>query len=62
LIPDLVPDRDDANHLPRGARDIGDSFVLLHVQEEVLHPLWDCEAGTLREFLPGAQMEDKLYV
>jgi hypothetical protein len=29
LIPDLAPDRDDANHLPRGARDIGDGFILL---------------------------------
>ena len=29
LIPDLALDRADANHLPRGARDIGDGFVLL---------------------------------
>jgi hypothetical protein len=62
LIPDLAPDRDDANHLPRGARDIGDGFVLLRAREEVPRPLRDCEAGALREFLPDAQMEDELYV
>jgi len=62
LIPDLVPDRADANHLPRGARDIGDGFVLLRTQEEVPSPLRDYEADALRDLLPGAEMEDKICV
>jgi hypothetical protein len=62
LIPDLTPDKADANHLPHGARDIRDGFILLCAQEEVPHPLWDCEAAMLREFLPDAQIEDKIYV
>jgi len=62
LIPDLAPDKADANHLPRGARDIGDGFVLLRAREEVSRPLRDCEAAALRESLPGAQMEDEIYV
>jgi len=62
LIPDLMPDKADVNHLPCGARDIEDGFVLLSVWEEVPHPLWDCEAATLREFLPDAQMGDKICI
>jgi Transposase family tnp2 len=62
LIPDLAPDRDDASSLPRGARDIGDNFTFLCAQEEVLSPLQDCEADALRDFLPGAQMDDKISV
>ena len=62
LIPDLTPDKADANHLPCGARDIGDGFVLLHAREEVPHPLRDCEVAALREFLLDAQMVDEICV
>ncbi len=62
LIPNLAPDRKDANSLPRGARDLGDGFVLMRAREEVPGPLWDCEANALRDFLPGSQLEDKIYI
>ncbi len=62
LIPDLTPDKHDAYSLPYGVRDLGDSFVLLHAREEVLSLLWDYKADTLRDFLPGAQMNDEIYV
>jgi hypothetical protein len=62
LIPDLAPDRNDVNHLPRGARDLGDNFILLRVWEKVPGPLQDCEANALRDFLPGSQLEDKICV
>jgi hypothetical protein len=39
LIPDLASDKYDEYSLPRGARDVGDGFVLLHAQEEVPYPL-----------------------
>ena len=62
LIPDLAPDKHDAYSLPYGARDLGDSFVLLHAREEVPSPLQDCEADALRDFLPGAQIDDEICV
>ena len=62
LIPDLAPDRNDANYLPRGARDLGDNFILLRAREKVPGPLRDCEAIALRDFLPGSQLEDKICV
>jgi hypothetical protein len=62
LIPNLMPDKKDVSSLPRGARDLGDSFILMHAREEVLCPLQDCEADTLRDFLPGAQMGNKICV
>jgi len=39
LISDLAPDRNDANHLPHGARDLRDNFILLCAQEKVSGPL-----------------------
>jgi hypothetical protein len=62
LIPDLAPDRNDMNHLPHGARDLSDNFILLHTREKVPGPLQDCEANMLRDFLPGSQLEDKICV
>ena len=62
LIPNLTPDKKDASSLPRGARDLGDGFVLMCAREEVLCPLRDCEADALRDFLPGAQMGDEICV
>ena len=62
LMPNLAPDRKDVNSLPRGARDLGDGFVLMCAREEVPGPLQDCEANALRDFLPGSQLEDKIYV
>jgi len=62
LIPDLAPDKTDAYSLPCGARDLGDSFILLRAREEVLSPLWDCEADALRDLLPAAQIEDEICV
>jgi len=62
LIPDLAPDKTDAYSLPRGARDLRDSFILLHVREEVPSPLQDCEADALRDLLPAAQIEDEICV
>ena len=62
LIPDLAPDKTDAYSLPRGARDLGDSFILLCAREEVPSPLRDCEADALRDLLPAAQIEDEICV
>jgi hypothetical protein len=62
LIPDLAPDKTDAYSLPRGARDLGDSFILLRAREEVPSPLRDCEADMLRDLLPAAQIEDEICV
>lgn len=62
LFPDLAPDRKDVNSLPRGAKDLGDEFVLLRAREKVPGPLRDCEADAWRDFLPGSQMEDDIYV
>ena len=62
LIPDLAPDKTDAYSLPHGARDLGDSFILLRAREEVPSPLRDCEADALRDLLPAAQIEDEICV
>jgi hypothetical protein len=62
LIPNLTPDKKDASGLPRGARDLGDGFVLMRAREEVPCPLRDCEADALRDFLPGARMGDEICV
>jgi hypothetical protein len=62
LIPNLTPDKKDASSLPRGARDLGDSFVLMRAREEVPCPLGDCKADALRDFLPGARMGDEICV
>ena len=62
MIPDLAPDRTDANSLSHGARDLKDGFVLLHVQEEVPGPLRDCEVDALKDYLPAAQLGDDICV
>jgi len=62
LIPNLTLDRKDTNGLPHGTRDLRDGFILMCAWEEVPGPLRDCEANTLRDFLPGSQLEDKIYV
>jgi hypothetical protein len=62
LIPDLEPDRTDKNDLPRGARDLGDGFVLLRAREAEPRPLRDCEADALRSFLPNAHLEAEICV
>ena len=62
LIPDLEPDRTDKNDLPRGARDLGEGFVLLRAREGEPCPLRDCEAAALRNFLPNSHLEAEIYV
>ena len=62
LIPDLKPDRMDNNDLSHGSRDLGDGFVLLRAREGELHPLWDCEADALRNFLPNSHLDAEICV
>jgi hypothetical protein len=48
LIPDLEPDRMEKKDLPRGSKDLGEGFVLLHAREGEPRPLRDCEADTAK--------------
>ena len=62
MIPDLDLDRSTKGDLPRGSKDLGNSYVLLHAREAEPHPLRVCEADTLWEFLPSAPREGDISV
>ena len=55
MVPGLSSDDSPDKHVPRGAEDIGDGFVLLRTREGKASPLRECEAEALREFLPTVQ-------
>jgi hypothetical protein len=55
MIPDLIVDDPSKDILPRGAKDLGNRFVLLHAHKGEPHPLWECEAEALCDVLPTAQ-------
>jgi hypothetical protein len=57
MIPDLDLDRSTKGDLPRGSKDLGNSYVLLRAREAEPRPLRDCEADALQEFLPSAPRE-----
>jgi hypothetical protein len=57
MIPDLDLDRSTKGDLPRGSKDLGNSYVLLRAREAEPRPLRDCKADALREFLPSALRE-----
>jgi hypothetical protein len=62
LIPDLIVDETTVESIPRNSRDLGDGYVLLRAREVHAHPLRDCEADALREFLPTAKYGSEIYV
>ena len=51
MIPDF--DRDQSVSLPRGFKDLGSGFVLLHARDANPHLLREIETQVLRELLPA---------
>lgn len=51
MIPDLEP---EINQLPRGARDLGDGYVLLTAVDSIGRPVRDCEAEAIRNYIVDA--------
>jgi len=62
LIPDLNLKGSSHQPLPRGLKDLGDGFVLLHARKETVHPLREYEADALCEILPTASRETEICV
>ena len=62
MIPDLIVDGPSKDTLPRGAKDLGDGFILLRAREGEPRPLRECEAEALCDFLPTAQRGVELSV
>lgn len=51
MIPNLGMNRVSKPDLPRGAKDLGDRFVLLRARDCELHSLRECEVDALHAFL-----------
>jgi Transposase family tnp2 len=62
LIPDLVVEGPTVESIPRTAKDLGDSFVLLCAREAYAHPLQDCKADALHKFWPATEYGSQIYV
>jgi hypothetical protein len=62
MIPDLDIDGPTKEHLPQGSRDLGGGFVLLHAREKHPHPLRECEAAALHDFLGTPPSNDIISV
>ena len=62
MILDLDLDRATMGALPRGSKDMGNGYVLLHAHEAEPRPLCACETVALRELLPSALREGDISV
>jgi hypothetical protein len=50
MIPDLEGHK--SSERSHGSKDLNCGYILLHARDADLHCLWECEADTLRQFLP----------
>ena len=62
MILNLCIDSHSDGHLPHGAWDLGEGFILLYACEGKASPLRDCEAVALCEFLSDVQRGAEISV